>query len=223
MPLIIALVLVAGTAVVAWFLWPRPQPPEPDFGPPTAAEVVVALEVRDRVPAAGFDRAHFGQTWADVDRNGCDTRNDILRRDLTDPVIKEGTRGCRVESGTLRDRYSGQAIPFERGGGLIEVDHVVSLSDAWQKGAQEWTVERRTEFANDPLNLVATSRALNQQKGPADASSWLPPNPAYTCGYVARQATVKQRYGLWITKAEKKAMLRVLDECPEQPLTGDSD
>lgn len=181
------------------------------------------MEVRDRASATGFDRAQFGQTWADVDRNGCDTRNDILRRDLTDPVIKEGTRGCRVESGMLHDRYSGELIPFVRGGGLIEVDHVVSLSDAWQKGAQEWTVERRTEFANDPLNLVATSRVLNQQKGPADAASWIPPNPAYKCAYVARQATVKQRYGIWITKAEKKAMLRVLDECPEQSLTPDSE
>lgn len=131
----------------------------------TARAVVAGLEVKGRAPRTGYDRAEFGQAWADVDRNGCDTRNDMLRRDLVEVVIKEGTRGCRVESGVLSDRYSGERVPFVRGDRNLEVDHVVALSDAWQKGAQQWTPEQRTAFANDPLNLVVTTGTLNQQKG----------------------------------------------------------
>lgn len=188
----------------------------------TARAVVAGLEVKGRAPRTGYDRAEFGQAWADVDRNGCDTRNDMLRRDLVEVVIKEGTRGCRVESGVLSDRYSGERVPFVRGDRNLEVDHVVALSDAWQKGAQQWTPEQRTAFANDPLNLVVTTRTLNQQKGAGDAATWLPPNRAYRCGYVARQAAVKQRYGVWVTRAEQDAMLRVLAACPDETLPVDS-
>lgn len=184
----------------------------------TAAEVIAQLDVKGRAPRTGFDRKQFGQAWADVDRNGCDTRNDMLRRDLIGAVIKEGTQGCRVESGVLHDPYSGERVAFVRGDGNLEVDHVVSLSDAWQKGAQQWTLEQRVRFANDPLNLVVTTRAQNQQKGPADAASWLPPNKAYRCSYVAQQAAVKQRYAAWITAAERDAMVRVLADCPSQPV-----
>lgn len=166
----------------------------------------------------GYDRAQFGQAWADTDRNGCDTRNDVLRRDLVDVQIKEGTHGCRVESGTLVDRYSGERIHFVRGDGLVEIDHVVPLADAWQKGAQQWTPEQREAFANDPLNLIATKTALNRQKRAGDAATWLPPNREFRCAYVARQAAVKLRYGAWVTEAEQNAMQRVLSECPGEPL-----
>jgi hypothetical protein len=183
-----------------------------------AAEVVAQLEVKGRAPSTGYDRALFGPAWTDVDRNGCDTRNDMLQRDLVDVQIKEGTQGCRVESGVLLDRYSGERVPFVRGDGTVEIDHVVAISDAWQKGAQQWTPEQREAFANDPLNLIATTRTLNRQKGAGDAATWLPPNRAYRCAYVARQAVVKQRYGAWVTAAEQGAMLRVLAACPDEPL-----
>jgi len=163
----------------------------------------------------------FGQAWADVDRNGCDTRNDILRRDLTAYRLRSATHGCLVLSGTLHDPYTGATIAFVRGqstSAKVQIDHVVALSDAWQKGAQQWSTPRRTAYANDPLNLLAVDGLTNQRKSDGDAATWLPPNKAYRCPYAARQIAVKSRYGLWVTQAERDALARILAACPSQPL-----
>jgi hypothetical protein len=95
---------------------------------------------------------------------------------------------------------------------------VVALSDAWQKGAQQLTVEQRYQLANDPLNLLAVDGQANNNKSDADAATWLPPNKNYRCQYIARQIAVKQKYTLWVTTAEHDAMLRVLQGCPDQVL-----
>ena len=116
----------------------------------TALEALALLAVKGRAPKTGYAREEFGQAWADVDRNGCDTRNDVLRRDLTDTTLKQGTHGCLVLSGTLADPYSATSIAFLRGEATstaVQIDHVVALSDAWQKGAQALTLERRTALA----------------------------------------------------------------------------
>ena len=179
------------------------------------------LTVKGRAPKTGYDRAEFGQRWADIDRNGCDQRNDILRRDLKNVVIKNGTRGCVVMSGSFIEPFSGKQRSFLRGpqtSSEIHIDHIVALSDAWQKGAQQWTPEKRTQFGNDFLNLMAVDGRLNQQKGDSDAATWLPPNKSFRCPYVARQVAVKQKYDLWVTAAEQQAMLNVLSGCPEQKL-----
>ncbi|MCZ4537949.1 excalibur calcium-binding domain-containing protein [Gordonia terrae] len=179
------------------------------------------LEVKGRAPKTGYDRDLFGQAWTDdvnVDsgHNGCDTRNDILRRDLTDIVLKPGSNGCAVQSGTLADPYTGTTIPFVRGpqtSSAVQIDHVVALSDAWQKGAQQLSAAQRADFANDPRNLQATDGPINQQKGDGDAATWLPPNRSYRCTYVARQVEIKAAYQLWVTQAEKDAITRVLGSC----------
>ncbi|MET8046641.1 HNH endonuclease family protein [Streptosporangium sp. NPDC005286] len=174
------------------------------------------LEVKGRAPMTGFDRGEFGPAWSDVDKNGCDTRNDILIRDLKDETFKEGGKDCIVQSGILDDPYSGKTIKFERGtrtSSAVQIDHVVALADAWQKGAQEWTKTKRKELANDPLNLLAVDGPLNSQKGAGDAATWLPPRHAYRCPYVERQIKVKVKYGLWVTPAEKDAMQAVLEAC----------
>jgi hypothetical protein len=153
--------------------------------------------------------------------NGCDTRNDILRRDLTRVVIKPGTHGCVVARGVLHDPYTRKVIDFTRGlttSADVQIDHVVSLADAWQKGAQQLSLRVRTNLANDPLNLLAVSGAANEQKGSADAASWLPPNKAFRCSFVAIQVAVKIRYHLWVTPAEHGAIARVLSMCPRQRL-----
>ena len=103
----------------------------------------------------------------------------------------------------------------------MQIDHVVALSDAWQKGAQGWDGPTRTAFANDPLNLLAVDGFLNQQKGDGDAATWLPPDRAYRCAYVARQVAVKRDYGLWMTAAERDAIAGVLAGCPDEPLPGE--
>ncbi|HEY3438752.1 MAG TPA: HNH endonuclease family protein [Actinotalea sp.] len=186
-----------------------------------AAELTVAraaldgLPVKGRAPATGYSREQFGQAWADVDRNGCDTRNDVLRRDLTAVVLKPGTNGCVVLTGTLADPYSGTAIRFARGehSDAVQIDHVVALSEAWQTGAQQLSAEQRQSLANDPANLLAVDGPLNQEKGAADAATWLPPNKGFRCAYVMRQVTVKAAYRLWVTPAEHDAIERQLDGC----------
>lgn len=148
--------------------------------------------------------------------NGCDTRNDILGRDLADVTHKPGTRGCVVLSGTLHDPYTGTDIDFVRGqdtSARVQIDHVVALSDAWQKGAQNLDADTRRTFANDPLNLLAVDGPTNQRKGDGDAATWLPPNKTFRCEYVGRQIRVKARYGLWVTRAEREAMHRELSRC----------
>ncbi|WP_082590339.1 DUF1524 domain-containing protein [Phycicoccus sp. Soil748] len=210
----------AGTATSTTST-PAPSPSPTSVRPGTAVTTLAAIPVKGRAPRTGYDRAEFGQAWADVDRNGCDTRNDILRRDLRQLVLKAGTRGCLVLRGTLHDPYTGTTIRFVRGQSTstaVQIDHVVALSDAWQKGAQKWTSQQRTAFANDPLNLLAVDGPSNQRKSDGDAATWLPPRKATRCSYVARQVAVKRRYGLWVTSAERAAILRVLDSCPTQGL-----
>ena len=183
--------------------------------------IIEAQVTKGRAAKIGYTRAQFGQTWADVDRNGCDTRNDILKRDLTAEVFKEKTRDCVVLSGTLIDPFSGETINFVRGDTSsmeVQIDHVVALSNAWQTGAFKLSIKERTAFANDPLNLLAVKGRLNSQKGDGDAATWLPPLKSYRCDYVSRQIAVKIKYKLWFTAPEKEAMIRILKSCPEKAL-----
>jgi hypothetical protein len=122
-----------------------------------------------------------------------------------------------VASGVLHDPYTGSTINFVRGVGTslaVQIDHVVALSDAWQKGAQQLSFTTRVSFANDPLNLLAVDGPTNGQKSDSDAASWLPPRKAYRCAYVSRQVAVKRKYHLWVTQAERDAILVVLRACP---------
>ena len=180
--------------------------------PGTALAALERLEVKGRAPKTGFDREQFGGDWAYVD--GCDTRDRILQRDLR-RITHEAGSTCEVQSGVLADPYTASAILFMRGGASeVDIDHVVALGDAWQKGAQQWSHERRVAFANDPLNLLAVDASANRQKGDGDAATWLPPNKRFRCDYVARQIAVKRRYRGWVTPAEHDAMRRVLAPCP---------
>ena len=183
----------------------------------TASAVLETLAVKGRAPKTGYERSQFGPAWSDVDRNGCDTRNDILNRDLTSIIYKPGTHQCVVLSGTLIDPYSGEKIAFERGVATssdVQIDHVVALSNAWQTGAFKLTYEKRLAFANDPMNLLAVKGRLNSQKGDGDAATWLPPRKDIRCAYVAQQIVVKAKYGLWVTPPEKAAMIGLLSKCP---------
>lgn len=218
--MIAAGIVVVGVGVALWT--------NPDFHQPIAvessdanpegqaAEVLQALPVKGRAPKTDYSREQFGKGWAEV--NGCDMRNIILHRDLQDTAINER---CQVTSGMLRDPYTNKDITFIRGADTsddIQIDHVVALSDAWQKGAQQLSFDRREQLANDPLELIAVDGPMNQQKGDGDAATWLPPNKPFRCQYVARQIAVKKKYDLWVTQAEKDAMERVLVTCPGQTL-----
>ena len=187
----------------------------------TALSVIEQQVIKGRAAKTGYTRAQFGPVWADVDRNGCDTRNDILKRDLTDKVFRAKTRDCVVESGSLLDPFSGETINFVRGNTSsmeVQIDHVIALSNAWQTGAFQLSIKERTALANDPLNLLAVKGRLNSQKGDGDAATWLPPLKSYRCDYVSRQIAVKLKYKLWFTAPEKEAMIRILKSCPEKGL-----
>ena len=186
-----------------------------------ALATLETLEVKGRAPRTGYDRDLFGDRWTDdvaveFGHNGCDTRNDILRRDLVDVVFKPGSNDCAVLSGVLNDPYTGTTVDFQRGPGSsadVQIDHIVALSDAWQTGAQGWDEFKRRNFANDPLELQTTLGWVNQQKGDGDAATWLPPNTAYRCTYATRIVNIKAAYQLWVTPAERDALARVLNDC----------
>jgi outer membrane biosynthesis protein TonB len=183
-----------------------------------AIDVLATLPVKGRAPKTGYDRSGmYGAAWLDTDRNGCDTRNDILARDLLG-TKKSGP--CKVLRGTLADPYTGKTIQFVRGNATslrVQIDHVVSLLDSWQSGAQQLTQAQRVSLANDPLNLYAVDGSANAQKGAGNAATWLPSNKSFRCAYVARQVSVKATYGLWVTEPERAAIERVLASCPDQP------
>lgn len=182
-----------------------------------AIDAIEQLPVKGRAPKTGYDRTVFMNDWRQ--ENNCDKRNIILQRDLRDVAVDED--GCLVLSGTLYDPYTATNISFIRGLGTsddVQIDHIVSLSDAWQKGARQFNYEKRNNFANDPLNLLAVDGPANIQKSDGDAATWLPPNKIYRCPFVARQIAVKSKYDLWITQAEKNAIKRLLNSCPNQVL-----
>ncbi|WP_346037200.1 GmrSD restriction endonuclease domain-containing protein [Brevibacterium picturae] len=182
----------------------------------TALALLDELEVKGRAPKTGYDADLF--KWrSDADHNGCDTRNDVLRRDLSDITLKAGTKGCVVIAGGLKDQYKGETYTFDRDPNNIDIDHIVARSNAWQTGAATFDEDTLKEFGNDPLNLLAVSSSLNRQKGDGDAATWLPPAKSYRCEYVSRQIAIKHKYDLWVVTAEKSAMQRVLSACDDEP------
>ena len=209
-----------AAVVAALLLGATPNPASGvEQEPGLATAVLETFAVKGRAPKTGYTRAQFGPAWADVDRNGCDTRNDILKRDLTSITYRAKTRNCVVESGTLVDRYSGETINFVKGNISsmeVQIDHVVALSNAWQTGAFKLTADQRRALSNDPLNLFAVKGRLNSQKGDGDAATWLPPLKSFRCSYVAQQIAVKAKYSLWVTAPEKAAIVSILAKCPTQ-------
>lgn len=181
------------------------------FGDSDALVELGKIEIKGRAPKTGYSRKQFGDGWGKI--GGCSTREVILARDLTDEKVDDK---CRVQSGTLNDPYTGKIIQFQRGpetSQLVQIDHVVALSDAWQKGAQQLTPEQRVQLANDPLNLLAVDGPANQAKGDGDAATWLPENKSFRCQYVARQIAVKRKYHLWVTDAEKQVAEQIIVNC----------
>lgn len=186
-----------------------------------ASEALKTIEIKGRAPKTGYTRDQFGSGWENV--NGCDTRNRILARDMTNVTYAQTTDVvvCKVETGTLNDPYTGKVIMFTRGATTsadVQIDHVVALSDAWQKGAQQLTPAQRIQLANDPLELLAVDGPANQAKSDGDAATWLPSNKAFRCTYVARQIAVKKKYNLWVTRSEYDTIANILNSCPGQLL-----
>lgn len=224
------MVVIALLGVLAWVLI-NPQSYDTIFTPVEntgaeeltfnssllATEVLEKLEVKGRAPKTGYARTEFYDGWPIID--GCSLRQRILKRELGDTAILDG---CDVIAGEFDEPYIGEHRILKNKSDVakIQVDHVVALSDAWQKGAQYKDYETRNAIATDPLNLLAVDGAANEQKSDGDAATWLPKNKKFRCQYVARQVSVKFKYGLWVTEAEKQAILKILTNCPNEPAIG---
>lgn len=183
-----------------------------------AKDVLEELEVKGRAPKTGYARTEFYKTWPNVD--GCSLRQIIIKREVGESAKLDG---CDVIAGTFVEPYTGNTFTATQKSDFsdhIQIDHVVALSDAWQKGAQYKTAEERYAMATDPLNLLAVDSGANQQKSDGDAATWLPPNKSFRCQYVARQVSVKYKYGLWVTEAEHDAIAGILENCPSEPAVG---
>ncbi|MBO7131920.1 HNH endonuclease [Candidatus Saccharibacteria bacterium] len=220
-------VIIAALIAAAVWLFLNPNSYEEVFTPisDTGAEasvmpalkVLEELEVKGRAPKKGYSREEFYDGWPLVD--GCSLRQKILKRELGETAVLEG---CNVVAGEFDEPYTGEHIVLRNKTNVaqIQIDHVVALSDAWQKGAQYLDYETRNKIATDPLNLLAVDGEANERKSDGDAATWLPKNKKFRCQYVARQVSVKFKYGLWVTEAEKEAISRVLQNCPNEPVIG---
>ena len=183
-----------------------------------AINVLEALEIKGRAPKTGYKRTEFYKTWPNID--GCNLRQRIIKREVGDSAKLDG---CDVVAGTFVEPYTGETRTYNSKAEFsknIQIDHIVALSDAWQKGAQNLSSERRYELATDPLNLVAADSSANQQKSDGDAATWLPKNKAFRCQYVARQVSVKKKYALWVSQAEHDAIKDILNTCPSEKVVG---
>ena len=181
-----------------------------------AINVLELLEVKGRAPKTGYSREEFYGNWPTVD--GCNLRQKIIKRELGETAVLDG---CNVVAGEYDEPYTGEHKIFKTREEIskgIQIDHVVALSDAWQKGAQYFSKEKRYEIATDPLNLLAVEAASNTKKSDGDAATWLPSNKKFRCQYVARQVSVKYKYSLWVTEAEKTAIHNILMACPDEPV-----
>lgn len=171
-----------------------------------------ALKPTEAVAGAVYKRQAFGSAWADVDANGCGTRDDILTRDLREVTYVGGS--CVVATGFLNDPYTGTTVKFtKKRAAAVPIDHVVALSWAWENGASQWTADQRQRFANDPMNLTATTQKANTEKSDRGPSQWRPANAAYRCEYVTRFVYVASTYGLTIGDGDRNAARRALAAC----------
>lgn len=183
-----------------------------------ASKLLELLDVKGRAPKEGYERDEFYPGWPTVD--GCNLRQIIIKREFGDSAVLDG---CNVISGEYDEPYTGEHLAFtskEQISKKIQIDHVVALSDAWQKGAKYFDYDTRNKIATDPLNLLAVDASANKQKSDGDAATWLPKNKKFRCQYIARQISVKYKYQLWVTEAEKNAMINVLKECPNEMAVG---
>ncbi|MFF6900108.1 HNH endonuclease family protein [Streptomyces hydrogenans] len=198
----------------------NPDGTEPGLAPVTAEgerararTLIDGLATKGRGPRTGYERDAFGHAWLDkadgvpFARNGCDTRNDLLRRDGRELRFRDGS-DCVVVAMTLDDPYTGTTIDWRKQKAAeVQIDHVVPLSYAWQMGASRWSDAKRKRLANDPLNLLPVQGRANSAKGDSGPASWLPPAKGIRCAYAVRFAQVAEKYELPVTAPDRTAML----------------
>lgn len=196
-------------------------------GMPTVAagtDVLAGITVvQARAHRHDYRRSVFGDAWDDDNdapggHNGCDTRNDILNRDLVD-ITHVSTKRCAeaVASGILHDPYTNATVAFTRGakiGEAVQIDHIVPLAYAWDMGASAWPYRQRLRFANDPANLLAVAGKGNQDKGDAGPGQWMPPNKSFACQYAVAYIAVLRGYALRLDQPSADVLRAAAATCP---------
>ena len=195
---------------------------EYDPNAPLATEILHKLEIKGRAPKTGYAREKFYTEWPLI--NGCSLRQHIIKREFGEHFTLNKDN-CNITSGEYDEPYTGEHKTYPTRADInnnIQIDHVVALSDAWQKGADldHMDDETRYALATDPLNLIAVDASANQAKKDGDAATWLPKNKKFRCQYVARQVSVKAKYQLWVTAAEREMIEKILAQCPNEPVLG---
>lgn len=194
---------------------------------PTVAPGVDVLagvaEIPARIRSHDYRRDAFGESWSDDTtapggHNGCDTRNDILDRDLSEKTYVAIKRcPTAVATGTLLDPYTSTVVAFTRGnqiGAAVQIDHIVPLALAWDLGARGWPEDLRSRFANDPANLLAVDGQANQDKGDKEPALWMPPNVAFHCQYAMQFIAVLRGYGLPVDAPSAPVLRDAAATCP---------
>ncbi|MDT0466086.1 HNH endonuclease family protein [Streptomyces gibsoniae] len=179
-----------------------------------ARALIGKVATKGRGPKTGYARDKFGYAWMDsapggipYAHNGCDTRNDLLKRDGQSVRFRSGSN-CVVASMTLHDPYTTKTIEWTKSRATtVQIDHVMPLSYDWQMGASRWTKDKREDIANDPLNLIPVDGPTNGAKSDSGPATWLPPNKQIRCSYSVRVAQVSLKYELPVTAADKQMML----------------
>ena len=176
-----------------------------------------------RVHRYDYRRSAFGDAWTDdsdapLAHNGCDTRDDILQRDLVDKTYVSIKR-CpeAVATGTLHDPYTNATIAFQRGakvGAAVQIDHIVPLAYAWDMGAFGWAAAQRLRFANDPANLLSVAGKANGDKGDSPPASWMPPNKGFWCQYAVQFIAVLRGYALPVDQPSAAILRQAAGTCP---------
>ena len=194
----------------------------------TAVELIEPMRagvgvVPERARRYDYRRPAFGDAWTDdsdapLGHNGCDTRDDILNRDLVDKTYISIKR-CpdAVATGTLHDPYTNTTIIFQRGakvGEAVQIDHIVPLAYAWDMGAYNWPFPERLRFANDPANLLAVEGQANQDKGDSPPALWMPPNTAFACQYAMQFIAVLRGYQLPVDQPSAGVLRQAAATCP---------
>jgi hypothetical protein len=193
---------------------PGLAPVTTDADKAAARKLIEELTAKGRGPKTGYDRDEFGYAWMDtadgvpLARNGCDTRNDLIRRDGQNLRFRAGS-DCVIVAMTLHDPYTGTIIEWRKQQASdVQIDHVVPLSYSWQMGSSRWSASKRKRLANDVLNLIPVEGRANSAKGDSGPASWLPPNKQIRCAYAVRFAQVAIKYEMPVTAPDKQTMLR---------------
>ena len=158
----------------------------------------------------GYDRDLFAD-WYDADRDGCNTRKEVLIAESLDPV--QIGSGCSISGGRWFSIYDNVETTDSS---KFDIDHMVPLSEAWDSGAWNWNADQRKHFANDldqPFFLIAVTASSNRSKSDRDPAQWMPPNAGYHCTYVRIWIEIKRAWDLSVDQAEHDYLARKLASC----------